>query len=166
MVKTEIQKQVKNKSLYFMLPLLGLVNDNNIENTYLGSILDGEIFTGKIYILCNSKNEEIESNINFESVKEVSKGILYKLNFPEQFNPEYRLFLLGKYSKFGKEAKNILCKKASKGTAKEPHETNMYGIVHRTTAKKKELEEKLDVKLAWDAEYASIMNEELEIYGE
>lgn len=155
---------IKNKSFSFLLPLIGLKNYNNIINTYLGDVNE-DLFNNKLYILCTKPNNFIKINKNFIKEYNVDEGIMYVCNIGGDILPEYNNFIKGKYSHFREHIKEALCKHVCRNTIKKPHQTQMYSILYRTKARKEEIENKLDVKLAEDAEYASIFNEEAEIYG-
>lgn len=162
--KLETTIITKNKSFSFLLPLYRLRNLHNILNTYLGDV-EEDLFNSKLYILCSKENNFIDLNENFIKKYEVKHGIMYILYIPDNIKQEYELFLKGKYSKFKESSKEYLCNHACRNSEKKPHQTQMYSILYRTKNRKEEIEAKLDVKLSDDAEYASIFNEELEIYG-
>lgn len=157
-------KIVINKSLLFILPLLKLKNNYNIINTYLGDV-EEDLFNNKLYILCSIENDLIELNNSFIKKYTTNDGTMYVMSIPDSIKNDYDWFLKGKYSKFSKESKDYLCLNACKNTSKKPHETQMYSILYKTKARKEKIEQDLDVILDNDAEYASIFNDELEIYG-
>lgn len=162
-------KLTKNKSFLFLLPLLQLKSNSGIINAYIGNISEdsGDLVNHNIYLICETSNYYVEGSKYFQhKVKlEDDSTILYTLRFPEEFSREYQYFLEGKYSKFSEEAKQILCKNACKNTRNKPTDTNMYGVLYKTEEKRKQLEEVLSVKIDKDAELASIIDVNREIYG-
>ena len=154
---------IKNKSFFYILPLLNISSYSNIKQTYLGDVKE-DVFDDKIYILCSNNNNFIEANNNFIKKYNTEDGIIYMLKVPDIYKDDYFHFLKGKYSKFSKKAKELLCKQACKNSIKSPHETQIYGILYKTEARKRELEKSLDVKLDIDAEYGSIFNSKSEVY--
>lgn len=165
----ESVKISNNKSFLFLLPLLKLKSNAGIIETYIGNVNDStdeNLLNYKLYVLCYTSNYYIESYKGFISKeKTLNDNVLYTVKFPEEFNLEYKHFVDGKYSKFSEAAKKILCANACKNTIKSIKQTNMYGVLYKTAEKRKELEEKLDIKLNPDAELASIIDINREVYG-
>lgn len=168
MVENKLEnKTIINKSLSFLLPLFQLKNYNDIVNTYLGDAndTDNDFFSNKLYILCSREAHLIEYNKHCVNSYEVNDGIMYVMQIPEKYEEDYAKFLKGQYSKFTDDAKKVICSYACRNSIKKASDTIIYSILYKTPARKKELEEKLDVKLSDDAELASIYNPEREVYG-
>src|SRR5690606_7568349 len=164
-VRTEIKR---NKSFSFILPLIGLKMYNTIINTYIGDLdhtYNGEEDVNLIYVLSNSDNPILEANVNFINKYSKEEGFMYVYKIPKEFNNDYVMFLEGKYSKFSKRCKEILCNHSCRNSIRKPHETKMYSILYRTNKRRKELEEIIGEELPADAEYASILDLNSEIYG-
>lgn len=155
---------VRNKSFSFLLPLFKLREYKHIINTYLGDIKE-DAFNNKLYILSSKEDYNLLKNKNYLNHYDTDDGIMYVMSIPNEYSNEYNNFLIGKYSKFSNDVKTLLCNHACRNSSKKNYETQMYSILFRTEKRKLELEDYLDVKLDEDAEYASIFNEQLEIYG-
>ena len=92
---------IKNKSFFYILPLLNISSYSNIKQTYLGDVKE-DVFDDKIYILCSNNNNFIEANNNFIKKYNTEDGIIYMLKVPDIYKDDYFHFLKGKYSKFSK----------------------------------------------------------------
>lgn len=155
---------IRNKSFSFLLPLFKLRDYKYIINTYLGDIKE-DAFNNKLYILSSKEDNNLLKNNNYLNHYDTNDGIMYVMSIPDEYSNEYNNFLIGKYSKFSENAKLVLCNHACRNSIKKNYETQMYSILYRTEKRKIELEVCLGTILPEDAEYASIFNEQLEIYG-
>ena len=111
-----------NKSKTYLLPLLSELVQfepmyfSNLENTYIYDDLDK--YKNCIYLLhkTNFTNPQFTSYENkllnneyFADLIDVSQDTsLYIFNFPEEYLHEYNMFIEGKYSRFGEDAKNLI----------------------------------------------------------
>lgn len=163
--RLEIKQIIRNKSFSFLLPLFKLRYYKNIINTYLGDVKEETAFNNNLYILSSEEDYYLSNNKNYIKHYDVPEGIMYVLKIPSEFESDYNQFLLGKYSKFNENTKKLLCNHACRNSIKKSHETQMYSILYRTEKRKIELEVALGVILPEDAEYASIFNEKMELYG-
>lgn len=154
----------QNKSFFFLFPLFKINNRRGIKNSYLGDFNKEGAFDNNLYILSENIHNELNMHENLIDKYTVNDGIMYVLNVPDEYTNDYKKFLSGQYSKYSKQAKEILCRSACRNNLKEPYETEIYSVLHKTKARKEYLEKWLDVKLEDDAEYASIFNVESEMY--
>lgn len=109
-----------NKTTYFLLPLLE-VNRINISrwliNSYLGNS-EKEDLNHRYWIFIELDDkvqieyptilvqlEEHKQYINHYNTKD---SIVYVLEIPDKYKVDYDNFIIGKYSKFSKEAKDIV----------------------------------------------------------
>jgi hypothetical protein len=93
---------------YYILPLLGL-NKKSFGNRFRTSLLD---FNGRVYVRL-SKPMEIptyKDNPNFTSEIIIAGEFYITFTIPDEFYEEFTLFLAGTYSKYKKEAKEIIYK--------------------------------------------------------
>lgn len=94
--------------------------------------------------------------------------VMYVFDIKDDDLFEYYCFISGKYSKFTEEYKQKILKftinPAIVAPASIPN-TNIYGILYRTKARKKVLEELIDSKVPTDNELESIPYEDQEIYN-
>lgn len=115
-----------NKTTYFLLPLLE-VNRINISrwliNSYLGNSEKEDLnHRYWIFIELNDKVqieyptilvqlEESKQYINHYNTKD---SVVYVMEIPDKYKSDYDSFIMGKYSKFSKEAKDIIIQSLTK----------------------------------------------------
>src|SRR5690606_7585447 len=94
----EVIVRKKNKSAYFLLPLVA------DKSMYHISFINAYLEFPNIIILESKSDENIWNNNKYLIDKKVNdkNNIIYKFRIPEQFQEDYDRFLLGKYSKFSK----------------------------------------------------------------
>jgi len=170
-----------NKSKTYLLPLLAEVIDldlkfyNNIVNTYIYDVNNN--YKDCFFILhdFSFRNPEftayehkLTNSPYFIELVDIDNKVLYIYKFPEEYLPEYNNFKIGKYSQYGKDAKEILLNFF--GTI---YSGNLNAIKFLMTLKqvlfkdeklKLKLETELKVTLPPDAELTDIMVEENETF--
>jgi hypothetical protein len=163
-----------NKSKTYLLPLMSeLINLDPkffyyLENTYISDDLNK--YENCILILHNFsfKNPEFTAyehalinNNYFVELIDINDKVLYVFKFPEEYMNEYNLFKIGKYSQFGKDVKTLILNFYT-----SIYQNNMDAvgflvkikqILFKEDKLKKEIEEKLHVKLDDDAELTDRM---------
>lgn len=176
-----MSKVKKNKSKTYLLPLLSEIIElepgfnSHIVNTFL---FDTEGKYQDCFFMLHDfsfRNPEftayehkITNNQYFVDLIDVGNKVLYIFNFPKDYMNEYNLYKQGKYSEFGKDAKDSIL--------------NYYGTVYsgnlnavsfllkvrqilfKDEKLKNILEKKLNTTLPPDAELGDIINNEEETF--
>lgn len=170
-----------NKSKTYLFPLLSEVVDidykfsNFLINTYIAE--DTNQYKDCIFLLYDFsfKNPEftayehmLTDNQYFVDLVDIDDKVLYIFKFPEEYIPEYNNFKKGKYSKYGKDAKEVILS----------YYTNIYKgnvgavnfllklkqILFKDQILRKKIEKELKVTLPKDAELTDIMDENRETF--
>lgn len=159
-MRGKIEEEVKNKSLSFIAPLIGVTNDKNIINCYLNYIGDSYNHTNddKLFIRTYVEEDNFKNN-NFlvTSFKDKKDNTLIYVFRRSMLVKENMLFFLkGEYSKFTDKAKKIL----------EKTNSSMKPIFNKCPKRRKFIEDLVGMKLPENAELSSITQIEKEIYIE
>lgn len=171
-----------NKSRTYLMPLLSEFVDfntnisNNIKNTYLSKGSDTEKM---IHILSSFDGRDVnfskyeDSFINndlFVEMKDYGNDVLYTFKFPEEYSKEYNYFLDSKYSKFDKDAKELILafwgEIYSGNNLAIPILLKIKQILYRDEKLRKEIENKIGVRLSSEAELGELIIFEDEIFHE
>jgi len=158
-----------NKSKTYLLPLLSEIIDfdkkffEHLENVYIFD--DKNKYKDCILILhdFSFKNPEFTSyeykftnNELFIDLVDINDKVLYIFKFPKEYMKEYNLFKEGKYSKFGKDAKELILEFFTKIYFGNINAVNFLlkikQILFKDNKLKREIEDSLNVKLSNDAE--------------
>lgn len=158
-----------NKSKTYLLPLLSeLVNFDikffdNLENVYIFD--DTGEYKDCIFILhdFSFKNPEFTSyehkfinNELFIDLIDINDKVLYIFKFPEEYMHEYNMFKEGKYSKFKKDAKELILKFFTKiyfgNINAVTFLLKVKQILFKDNKLKREIEDSLKVELDDEAE--------------
>lgn len=164
-----------NKSKTYLLPLVAQLYGFKekhlklIKNTYLfdqDDQFEKCFFIEQEFDLSNPEithyEHELTNNSYFLKHYDYSNYVIYVFKFPEEYLKEYDLFIEGKYSKFQKDAKDLII----------DFWTSLYGgfkdginfvlkvkqILYKSKELKDVLEQELKVKLDDDAELSSLIN--------
>jgi hypothetical protein len=91
---------------YYVLPLLGL-NKKSFGNRFRTSLLD---FNGNLYVRLTADMEKptYKENLNYKTNIVIGKYLYASFSIPAEFHEDFKKFLIGSYSSFSKEAKNII----------------------------------------------------------
>ena|SRR4030042_52060 len=162
-----------NKSKTYLLPLLAEVIDidarffNHLHNTFIYDI-DGK-YKDCLLILhdFSFRNPEftayehrLTNNPYFVELKDIENKVLYVFKFPEEYMEEYNHFKNGKYSKFGKDAKDTIINFFGNIYAGNLNAVNFLLLIKQILYKEQKLKEKiekeLNVTLSDDAELTDI----------
>ena len=106
------------------------------------------------------ENDELSKKDLYITHRKVKEGYLYTFNI-SYYLKDVELFLQGKYSKFSKELKDLLC---SKSGIKNIMLSEIYKILYRTQERREKIEELIGQKLHDDAEVASSPDLEDELF--
>jgi len=180
---TEIEVAA-NRSKTYLLPLLdeivGLDFVGHIQNTYLKFSPDLNIQShypfGILYKYDTSIYYREGKRVSFpdwetslkehpllEKVFDFGVNTLYVFDFPKEYLTEYKLFKLGKYSKFSNAAKTVILEKTSLYYKHSSIAVDVAHVLYKNKERKRKLELELGIKLPDDCELASKFdsNEEL-----
>lgn len=98
-----------NKSLYFLLPMLGIMYSfyrNNIINSYISDKINRQnIDNFHIFVLVRARDEKFENMKTYKEYYKTEDGYMYVFKVPTQFEEDYLKFILGQYSQFSAEYK-------------------------------------------------------------
>jgi len=164
----KVDRSKWNKSVYFILPMIGL-NSNypNLINSYLGDIVnkpeynyekifvhlkyrDDKNIINRPYYNSFYRDQDIDGNISY----------IYIFDIPDHFNLDYKLFCDGAYSRFSKRYKDqILSLIRTRPIQNSP----TYKVLYKTLDLKKIIEDMIGEDLPMDAEVCSITNLSREI---
>jgi len=160
-----------NKSKTYLLPLLAEV----VEIKFFSSLVDtyimdpNEKYENCMFLLYNFsfKNPEftayehklVENPYFIDSV-DIDNQVLYIFEFPEEYIREYNLFKQGKYSKYGKDAKDTIINFFGNIYAGNLNAVKflmtLKQVLYQDNKLKQELEKKLNVTLPEGAELSDI----------
>lgn len=163
-----------NKSKTYLLPLLSELIDLDpsfikyLKNTYMfnNAITDKKCiallydFSFKIPDFTLYEHRLINNALFIKSY-DVGNQVLYIFEFPKEYEQEYDYFYNGKYSKFGKDAKELILKFWYSVYPNNKLVVNILldikNILYKDEKLKKQLEKELDVKIENDQELGSII---------
>lgn len=152
-----------NKSVHFLLPMLGLQLGyySTLINCYIADVKNKpEIKNYHLFLHLKYEDEKLRGIAGFREQYPVSGGIMYVIRIPKQFDEDYLKFILGEYSKFSIEYKNLIFRLLTKPINKR----NVYKVITKDIELKKIIEDKIGCSIG-DQEVLSSPNMENEIYG-
>lgn len=170
-----------NKSKTYLLPLLSELVDfdkkfyKNLVNTYIFDDLGKyencfmilHDFSFKLPEFTHYEQKLIDNEL-FIDLVDVEDQVLYIFKFPEDYLHEYEMYKQGKYSHFGKDAKELIL-----GFFTTIYQNNLNAVdfllkVKRILFKDEKLRKKIEydlkVRLPIDAELSDIMEEKNETF--
>lgn len=166
---------ILNHTSLFMLPFLGGSSYNyKLKSLLINShieYLEDEEDSPHIYLLYRfeeSKDyEELEKylkgHVNYKKEFHPDKyHILYKFSIPEQFIEDYYKIINSKYSQISNGAKVRILQ--FHGNNPKDHKTALYGILYKTEARRKGMEEGLNTYIPTTAELFQAFEIEKNIY--
>jgi len=170
-----------NKSKTYLLPLLAEVIDidvrffNHLQNTFIFDV-EGK-YKDCMLILhdFSFKNPEftayehkLTNNPYFVDLIDIDNKVLYVFKFPEEYMDEYNHFKNGKYSLFGKDAKDTIINFFGKIYTGNLNAVNFLLLIKQILYKEPKLKEKIEnelgVRLSEDAELTDIITFENETF--
>lgn len=153
-----------NKSLHFLLPMLGITYGqfkSNILNSYIGDRINRpELVNYHIFILCRLKDARLESLQGFVESYEVEEGLMYVFRVDEEYEEDYLRFILGQYSQFSGEFKTKIMKLLPSPYQNSP----VFKVITKSLEAKLIIEEKVGQSIG-DQEVMSIPDFNSEVYG-
>jgi len=171
-----------NKSKTYLLPLLANLIDmearffSHLINTYVAD--DQGKYKNCLYILhdFSFRNPEftayenkIIKNQYFVELIDIDNQVLYIFKFPEEYMNEYNHFILGEYSQFGQDAKNLILSYFTKVYQNNlnaiPFLLKLKQILFKDKTLKEKIEKELGVKLSDDAELTDMISLEDETFN-
>ncbi len=160
-----IDKSIWNKSIYFILPMIGINSSYyNLVNCFLGDNLNKpELNFRRIFVQLLEKDIKLEKYTYFESSYQIKNdGWMYIFKVPKQFDKDYTLYCDGKYSLFSDDYKDqiIRC------IRERPYQNSpVYKVLFKTLDQKEHIEELIGQKLLDHEEVCSRPDLDLELYG-
>ncbi len=168
------EKLIINKSKKYLLPLLSefIYFDKNIiselENVYIFD--ETKKYKNCIFLLFNYnikdsnftkfENQIFNHNLFVDHYDFKNNKVLYILKFPKEYLYEYKMFIDGKYSEFGKDAQNLIFDFLIDQGVSEHFINKISNIFIKDVKLKQEIEKKLKVMLDDNSELESIIKEE------
>lgn len=180
-------KKKVNKSKTYLLPLLSeFINVggkfiNSIDNVYLKDSDDKHARC--IYLLYNFNDKDegfaeyehdLITNELFVDSYDIGNKVLYVFKFPEEYINEYEMYMKGKYSKFGRDAKELILDFWNVIHRNNFHAkaflTKVKGVLFKEKQLKTQLEKQLSslgcpIKIKDGAELGDIANMKNETYN-
>lgn len=166
-----------NKSTNFIMPLLAPTSDTTREhykwkdfcNCFIGSEYDAD-WAEYIYLLYRfnvskeffNLEEYFKNRSNFnEKIVVDDFHVLYKFNVSKDIKEDYDLIIKGKYSKISEISKEKILRFHFL-----PNDSPTYKILHKCDTRRKDIEDKLEVKLPEGIELYDKFKVDNEIYLE
>lgn len=156
----------KNKSCFFILPLLGYPSYwyYGLINCYLKDILNKPELDNKVFINLKNYDSKVLRILEFNQFYQLEdKTYMYVFNLPSRFKEDYQKFCEGSYSHLSDDAKSLICKLSG---VKPIQESVVYKVLHKTLDQKQRIEELIGEKLPLEAEVYSVPNLEREYYSQ
>lgn len=161
--ETVVDKSKYNKSVSFVLPMLGHNQDffYSLINCYLGDSSKPEYNFRRIFLRNKYKDDKLRAILHYESEYKLDDSYMYVYLIPDEFQEDYMKFCDGKYSEFSQAYKDQICRLLGK---KEYHHSQIYKIIYKTLDRKQRIEELVGQSIG-NQEVCSKPNLEDEIYG-
>lgn len=159
------EKTIKsNKSLYFLLPTIGIMYSyysKNILNSYISDRqYRPEINNYHIFILCKNKEDRFNNLPTFIESYNTDDGLMYVFKVPSYFEEDYLKFILGQYSQFSSKYKEQIMR-----LLPAPYQNSViFKVITKSPEAKKIIEDKVGESIG-DQEVFSKPSIEEEIYG-
>lgn len=155
-----------SKASTFILPMTGYAfrEISGAVNCYIADFeqTSNELNFNKIFLLTTKENLSVVKSYHFfKEYRTKDNKFMYVFHIPEEFVPDYKKFLDGKYSTFSDAYKNVLI---SKITRPEVQTSQIYKILYKTEEARKTIENRIGQKLPPGAEVLSAIRYEDETY--
>lgn len=160
--ETVIDKNKYNKSVSFVLPMLG----HNAEffysliNCYLGDCNKPELNFSRIFLQNKYKDDKLRGIQFYDTEYKLDDSYMYVYHIPDQFALDFEKFCSGKYSEFSQPYKDQICRLLNR---KDYQNSQVYKIIYKTPDRKKRIEELVGQSIG-DQEVASKPNLDQELY--
>lgn len=155
----------KNKSCFFILPLLGYPSYwyYGLVNCYLRDELNKSSLGNKIFINLTNYDNKVLNIVEFNQFYQLEdKTYMYVFDIPNRFKEDYNLFCTGKYSYMTEEAKKLICKLSG---IKPVQESVVYKVLYKTSDQRNKIEDLIGERLPLDAEVFSLPDLDKETYS-
>lgn len=153
-----------NKSLHFLVPMLGITygqHKYNIINSYIGDRLHREkIHNYHIFLLCKLKDVRLEVLEGYQEHYNVDEGVMYVFRVLQKYEEDYLKFILGQYSQFSSDYKQEIMRLLPTPYTQSP----VFKVITKSPEAKLIIEEKVGQSIG-DQEVMSIPDFDSEIYG-
>lgn len=174
MVRRRIEAKEKTKSYLFLTPMLEIdpmfLSKHLLLNSYIGSD-DLPDIKQSIFLLYefNDKGGEFASLERWFQKTMYYRGTydpdkyttMFYFHIPEKYYQDYLLFLNGKYSQISKNLKERILKFHNAG-----YSSDIYKVLYKDKDRRRQIEELIGQELPLDAEVASALDYDIEIYSE
>lgn len=152
-----------NKSVHFIIPMIGVPRFNSLINCYLGdNTKHPELNFKGIFLHTSAVESALVSNPYYYLSYELDDGTyMFVFKIPTHYEKDYLLFCEGKYSQFSDDYKARLC---SMQTVSPLINSDVYQIIYKTPKKRQSIEDKIGMKLLDSEEVCSIPDLDKEIY--
>jgi hypothetical protein len=156
----------KNKSAFFILPLLGQPSYwyYGLLNCYLGDINNKpELTFKKIFINSESYDSKLLSTKYFNQLYQLEDNTyMYVFDIPKEYEEDYNKFSDGKYSDISEQAKALICKHSG---IKPIMNSVVYKVLYKTADQKQKIEDLIGEELPLSAEVYSRPDLDREVYS-
>lgn len=156
----------KNKSCFFILPLLGypMYWYYGLINCYLGDETNKPEFTlNKIFIQVKVYDNKLTGLPYFNQFYKLEDHTyMYVYNIPKQYEDDYTKFYEGRYSEMSESSKDLICKLSG---VKPVMSSTVYKVLYKTTDQRQKIEELIGQILPDSAELYSIPDMDSEVYS-
>ena len=127
------------------------INYNNLPRNFINAYIteDHEVFMAFdktedydvvfYHFLENTKNK----NTALREVLDGDDEIVLRFNVPEEYFPEFNLFIQGKYSKFADSYKKLLVRYFGREAITHNYEANVFDAIYPQDFKRKQIAERL-----------------------
>lgn len=151
-----------NKTVHFLLPMLGLQGGyySNLMNCYISDKNRPDIDNYHLFLLYKYKDDKIRGIEGFKTEYTTDEGQMYVFRIAKEFEQDYLLFILGKYSEFSETYKKQIIRLLPKPTK----EQNVFKVITKAPEAKAIIEEKVGQSIG-EQEVMSVPDMEQEMYG-
>lgn len=160
-------KVSRNKSCFFLLPLLGYGNTSayyGFINCYLGDIFNKPDLDNvqRVFVHCKTYNTDLLSLDAFEQFYKLEdSSYMYVFIMPDRFYDDYNTFMAGKYSEMSDVAKATLIKATG---VKPVINAVVYKVLWKTPDQRQKIEDMIGQPLLDNEEVFDKPNLDKELY--
>lgn len=154
----------KNKSCFFILPLLGYPSYwyYGLINCYLRDKINKPELGYKIFLNLSSYDKKVLNIPEFNQFYQLEDSTyMYVFDIPKYFQDDYDKFCLGQYSKISAEGKSLIIKLSG---VKPITESIVHKVLYKTRDQKERIEEMIGMKLPLEAEVYGLPDIDKESY--
>ena len=162
-----------NYSTIFLLPVLEY-DDKFLPKEFISAYIEDKTVTKIVLIFENTKSEDlseilasVQSHQNFDSISydDNNSEVVVKFILPKEYDIDFRLFKIGRYSKFSNKFKEVLLKRHGRATGNGKYIT-MIDTLYPDYKSKKFRADKIGVSISDlpNGEVMSIPDMDKELY--